>query len=330
MAVTRKDVAREAGVSPGVVSYVLNNGPRPVSAESRRRVLEAVQRLGYLRDGSARSLRMGRTQTIGLVIPDVSNPFFAELARAIEDAAYRRDHALLVCNSANAVEREQSYVQSLAERRVDGLILVSASEDQDLSGLTRLAIPVVALDRPPQSGTVSTIHARNHHAAYAGTEHLIGHGHSRIALIAGHGHGVSGERLAGWRQALAHHALPEGVIVRSSFTLAGGYEAGTALVSSRDRPKAVVVASDVQAIGALGAIREHGLKVPEDLAVVSIDGTQAAGYAAPPLTTVAQQITPMSEAAVDHLLTRPDDLVSLTFDNELVTRASCGCRSARQ
>lgn len=327
MAVTRNEVAREAGVSPAVVSYVLNDGPRPVSAEARARVLAAVARLGYRRDGLARSLRVGRTHAIGLVIPDATNPFFAELARAIEDAAFRRRYAVLVCNSADDVGRERAYIERLAERRVDGLILVSASEDQDVSDLTGLSIPVVAVDRSPDAAPISTIRTQNEVAAYAGTRHLIEHGHRRISLIAGPGRGVSDDRVAGWRRALAEHGLEDGPVERAGFSFAGGYAAGSALLEESTPPTAVLAASDVHAIGAMSAFRARGRAVAEDVAVVSIDGTQAAAYATPPLTTVAQAIQPMGEAAVDHLIDRPQEVIHLTFDNQLVVRESCGCQA---
>jgi len=202
MAVTRNDVARRARVSPGVVSYVLNDGPRPVAKETRKRVLDAVKELGYRPDGLARSLRIGRTRTLGLVLPDASNPFFAELARAIENAAYARGHAVMVCNSADDSTREHTYIQSLADRRIDGLILISATSSQDLSDVTGISIPVVALDRSPDESPISTIRSDNEHGAYLGATHLIGHGHRRIAFVGGTDLGVTDARRRGWRRAL--------------------------------------------------------------------------------------------------------------------------------
>jgi LacI family transcriptional regulator len=326
MAVTRNEVAREAGVSPAVVSYVLNDGPRPVSADARARVLDAVARLGYRPDGLARSLRVGRTHTLGLVVPDATNPFFAELARAIEDAAFRRRHAVLVCNSADDLARERTYIESLAERRVDGLILVSATEDQDVSGLTGLSIPIVALDRSPDEIPISTIRTRNENAAYLGTRHLIEHGHRAIGLIAGPGRGVSDDRAAGWRRALAEHGLNEGPLVRGDFSFDGGDSAARRMLELGVPVSAVLAASDVQAVGAASAFRARGLVVPDTIALVSIDGTAASAYTNPPLTTVAQAIGPMAEAAVGHLIDRPAEVIHWTFDNELVVRESCGCR----
>ncbi|WP_344369407.1 LacI family DNA-binding transcriptional regulator [Agromyces tropicus] len=325
MAVTRNEVAREAGVSPAVVSYVLNDGPRPVSVAARTRVLDAVARLGYRPDGLARSLRVGRTHTIGLVVPDATNPFFAELARAIEDAAYRRRYAVLVCNSADDLERERSYIENLAERRIDGLILVSAVEDQDVSGLTGLSIPVVALDRSPDEVPISTIRTQNEHAAYIGTSHLIEHGHREIGLIAGPGRGVSDDRAAGWRRALAEHGLSEGPIARGEFSFDGGHEAARRLLEIGIPFTAALAASDVQAVGAASAFRAGGLAVPNGVALVSIDGTEASAYMNPPLTTVAQAIGPMADAAVQHLIDKPTEVIHWTFDNELVVRESCGC-----
>ena len=328
MAVTRNEVARAAGVSPAVVSYVLNDGPRPVSAAARARVLAAVAQLGYRRDGLARSLRVGRTHTIGLVLPDATNPFFAELARAIEDEAFRRGYAVLVCNSADDPVRERAYIESLAERRIDGLIIVSAAEDQDVSELTGLAIPVVALDRSPDAAPVSTIRAENEAGAYLGTAHLIEHGHRRIGLIAGPGRGISDARATGWRRALLDHSLEPGPVARAPFNFAGGHAAGAEMFAREAPPTALLAESDVQAIGAMSAIRRMGVRIPEDIAIASIDGTQAGAFAVPPLTSVAQAIGRMAAAAIEHLIERPDDVVHRSFSNALIVRESCGCTDA--
>ncbi|WP_162564405.1 MULTISPECIES: LacI family DNA-binding transcriptional regulator [Microbacterium] len=325
MAVTRNDVARSAGVSPAVVSYVLNDGPRPVSDAARRRVLEAVKLLGYRPDGLARSLRMGRTKTVGLVVPDASNPFFAELARSIEDAAYARGYAVMVCNSADDVERERTYIASLAERRIDGLILVSATKEHDLSDLTDLAIPVVALDRSPDEAPVSTIRADNERGAHAGTAHLIAHGHRAIAFVGGPDTGVSDAREDGWRRALCEADLDDSGADRASFSFEGGYAAARSIVARPQRPTAVLVSSDIQALGLLRGLDRAGLRVPDDIAVVAIDGTTAGEFAVPPLSTVAQPISAMGEQAVNHLIDNPSEVIHRALENALVLRRSCGC-----
>jgi len=326
MAVTRNDVARAANVSPGVVSYVLNGGPRPVSAAARKRVLDAVQTLGYRPDGLARSLKMGRTKTLGLVVPDASNPFFAELALAIEDAAYARGYAVMMCNSADNVERELTYITSLAERRIDGLVLVSAIDGQDLTAVTSLQIPVVALDRAPDDSPVSTIRAANHDGASLGTNHLISHGHRAVAFIAGPDASVSDARRLGWKQAMAEAGATPSIEIAAAFTYAGGREAAEQLIA-RGCPSAVLASSDVQALGLISGLTAHGLKVPNDIAVVSIDGTRAGLYSIPALTTIAQPIREMGEAAIGQLVDNPNDTVHLVLSNDLIVRGSCGCNA---
>jgi LacI family transcriptional regulator len=326
VAVTRNDVARMAGVSPAVVSYVLNSGPRPVSDRAKARVLAAVKELGYRPDGLARSLKVGRTKTLGLVLPDASNPFFAELARAIEDAAYARGYAVMVCNSADDLERERAYIASLAERRIDGLILISATSGQDLTDFTQLAIPIVALDRSPDESPVSTIRADNEDGAYQGTRHLLEHGHREIAFVGGPDTGVSDARRQGWLRALRDRGFEPGAECRATFSFEGGHGAAGILLAST-RPMAVLVSSDIQAIGLISGLRRAGLRVPDDIALVSIDGTTAGEYAVPSLTSIAQPVGRMGTTAVTHLIDNAREIIHLALDNRLVVRESCGCSS---
>ena len=326
MAVTRNDVAKSAGVSPAVVSYVLNSGPRPVSEKARARVLAAVKELGYRPDGLARSLKVGRTKTLGLVLPDASNPFFAELALAIEDAAYTRGYAVMVCNSADDLEREHTYIASLAERRIDGLILISATAEQDLTDFTDLAIPIVALDRSPDESPVSTIRSDNEDGAYQGTRHLLEHGHGDIAFVGGPDAGVSDARRQGWQRALREAGLEAGAECRAPFSFEGGHTAASTLLAG-SQPRAVLVSSDIQAIGLVSGLRREGLSVPEDIALVSIDGTTAGEYSVPSLTSIAQPVAQMGATAVTHLIDNPREIIHLALDNRLVVRESCGCPS---
>jgi len=330
MAVTRKDVASLAGVSPALVSYVINGGPRAVSDDARRRIVQAIEALSYRPDGLARSLRTRTTQTLALIVPDAANPFFAELARSIEDEAFGHGYAVLVCNSADDRAREQVYLSNLADRRIDGLIFISTStaSDQDLVELTRLGIPVVAVDRTPDDSPISTVRVDNVEAAYIGTTHLIEHGHTRVGLIAGPDGGVAHDRLTGWKAALAEHALPDGVVVAAPFTHAGGQQAGIAMFSETEFPTAVVVSSDAQAIGLLHALDAVGLRTPNDVAMVSIDGTEAAAFTVPPLTSVSQPLHEMARLAVGQLLRERVDASALAHAEvrtQLVRRRSCGC-----
>jgi LacI family transcriptional regulator len=325
MAVTRNDVAKAAGVSPGVVSYVLNSGPRPVSPAARQRVLDAVQALGYKPDGLARSLRTGQTNTLGLILPDTSNPFFAELARSIEDNAYAAGKSVLVCNSADDTARERAYLSTLLEKRVDGIILVSTSGEEDLTDVLNQGIPIVTMDRYRAHTPVSTVRFDNRHAGYTATRHLITHGHTRISFIAGPGSApVSDERLDGYEQAMAAAPAKTSVMHGASFTFLGGYEAIRALLDQNGQPSGVVCSSDVQAVGAAAALSENGLRIPEDIALISIDGTSLAAYTHPPLTSVAQPIPRMARLAVESVLRRGSE-THTTLEGKLLLRRSCGC-----
>lgn len=324
MPVTRNDVARAAGVSPGVVSYVLNSGPRPVSDEARKRVLDAVDALGYKRDGLARSLKTGRTDTLGVILPDASNPFFAELARSIEDSAYRIGKCVLVCNSADEIDRERVYLNALVERRVDGIILVSTSGEEDLSGVLGVGIPLVTMDRHRELEGVSTVRFDNRHAGRAATRHALEHGHTDVLMIGGPGDiSLAAERVAGYQDAIEDAGLTPRLTAGTPFTFGGGYAAASNSVT-RPAVSAIVCSSDAQAIGASAALRDAGLRIPEDVAIISIDGTMLTAYTEPPLTSVRQPIEEMAELAVQAVLAK-DEASHRRLVGELVLRRSCGC-----
>lgn len=332
MPATRKDVAALAGVSTAVVSYVVNGGPRPVSAAARTKVVNAIEALGYRPDGLGRSLRTGSSNTIALMVPDASNPFFAQLARAVEDEAFGRGLAVLVCNSADDSNREASYLQGLADRRVDGLIFISAIDEQDFSALTDLGIPVVTMDRGHANATTSSVRVDNRMAAYLGTSHLLDHGHARVALIGGPRGSVADQRRAGWLSALTERGVAPSSVSTSAFTFAGGQAATLQTFGGTERPTAVLVSSDAQAIGALHSLSALGLAVPNDVAVVSIDGTELAAFTNPPLTTVSQPIVQMAQTAVQRVIDLRRDGVrgDVEFDPALIVRRTCGCIEAPQ
>jgi LacI family transcriptional regulator len=320
--VTRDDVAKAAGVSPAVVSYVVNNGPRPVAAATRERVLEVIAELGYQRDGLARAFRRGRSDTIGLVVPDVANPFFAELSRLVEAEARNHSRMLLVGTAGEDDDALRSYVLQLTERRVDGLLVVSTVGRSLVQPLVALDIPVVALDRPQDDTPVSTIRIDNVAAADEATRHLLQHGHPEVCLINGpERSGVAVARREGWLRALGGRSAPHTV---ADYTARGGAEAMRQLLE-RAGPTAVLVASDVQAIGVERTILDAGLRCPEDIAVVSFDGTEAAAYAPVPLTCVSQPIGDMASKAVAHLLDPGRVPLHLVLDHGFVRRRSCGC-----
>ena len=320
---TRSDVARLAGVSTAVVSYVVNNGPRPVATATRARVLAAMSELDYTPNAVARALRLRRAQAVGLVVPDVSNTYFGALARELSNRAFEAGFALLLGDSDNDIERERAQVDSLISHQIDGLILVSLDpgSDAEVGGT-----PTVYLDQRDQPGQ-RTVVVDNVHGARLGVEHLIEHGRQRIALLGGIvGSPGADARHQGWETALADAGLPHGedLVQRSEFSRAAGHEAAIALLSQPEPPDAVFVASDVQALGLLAAARELGISVPAQLAVVSFDGTDDARYSDPPLTAVEQPVDEIASTALRAIIAPAESLHEIV-DVGLVVRRSCGC-----
>jgi LacI family transcriptional regulator len=326
---TRADVARRAGVSTAVVSYVLNGGPRGVSAEARARVLEAVEALGYRPNGVARALRARRTQSIGFIVPDNSNPFFAELARAIEDESFARGYALLLGNAGEDPEREGSYIKTFLQRQVDALLLISVASAPEMTALEERA--TVVLDRSLPGSAVGSLVVDDEGGALEGVRHLVGHGHRRIGLIAGPDDvAAATERRRGWSRALEEVgvAASERLVVASAFTRGGGYAAAGELLARRPRVSAVFASTDVQAIGLLRAAADAGLRVPEDLAVVGFDGIEESAFTVPRLTTLEQPVELIAQRAVKRLVDRDDegaDTLHEVLPVRLAVRGSCGC-----
>jgi LacI family transcriptional regulator len=302
-----------------------------VSPETKAKVLAAIEQLGYRPNGIARSLRMNRTMSLGLVVPDNANPFFAELARAIEEASYAEGYTLLIGNAAEDDERQSSYVRTFLARQVDGLFLVPAHGPVGcLDDLRRSGTPWVSLDRQIPGAGAPAVLVNNRGGAYAATQHLIEHGRKRIACLAGPRDVLPAhDRVAGWRDALAEEGVrPKGMQVsHASFGRRAGYQAAREILSTKDRPDALFVASDEQAIGVLRAVAELGLRCPDDVSIASFDGIAATAYTVPALTTMTQPFADIGRAAVSHLLDQmngtsgPAEVLPVS----LTTRGSCGC-----
>lgn len=333
MVVRRADVARLAGTSPAVVSYVLNGGPRRVAPHTRARVLAAVESLGYRPNGVARSLRMKKTMSLGLVVPDTSNPFFAELSRAIEEAAFRHGYTLLIGNAAEDDARQTAYVHTFLQRQVDGLFLVPAHGPAScLPEIERARTPWVMLDRQiPGVATAPAVLVDNRAGASAATTHLLEHGRSRIACIAGPEDVMPAtDRVAGWRDALSASGVPVDsmAVLHVPFGRRSGYLAARRLLAQRE-VDAVFAASDEQALGVLRAVTELGLRCPQDVAIASFDGVAAGAYSTPALTTMAQPFREMGRVGMARLLGRITDpeggADASVLPVQLAARGSCGC-----
>ncbi|MEP6720939.1 MAG: substrate-binding domain-containing protein [Variovorax sp.] len=305
---TIKDVALLAGVSVTTVSHVVND-TRHVSAQGRERVELAIRELGDEPSAVARSLKSNTTSTLGMLIPNSSNPYFAEIVRVVEDRCFGAGYTLILCNTDDEPRRQSVYLQVLAERRIDGLIVVSTGNDDSLvTQLHGLKVPTVLVDREiadPSCDLVETAHMQG---GLLAVRHLLSLGHRRIACIGGPiGVTPSEQRIEGWRMALAESgAAPnaDALLWRGGFTSQGGYEAMHAILRTEQAPSAVFVCNDLMAIGALRAAHETGVHVPDELSIVGFDDIELSAYTSPPLTTVAQPKERIGALAVDMLLER--------------------------
>lgn len=323
--VTRADVARLADVSTAVVSYVLNDGPGTVAPRTRDRVLHAVDILGYRPNASARALATGASQLLGLVVPDISNPLFAEFALSIEAAAKARGYAVLLANTEDDERVERQQVANLVDRGVDGILLASVRSAPDFSetGSTRIILLNAAVEYPD----AAAVGTNAFEGARTATNHLIDHGHTHIGLIIGRTNSTSMEaREAGWLKALEDRQLNPGPIARDGFSREGGYEAARRLFNTPHHPTALFASSDLQAAGALSALHKLGKRVPEDVAVISFDGTAESRFSVPPLTTIRQPISEMASKVVELATSRqPPKYLYESFTPQLIIRDSCGC-----
>jgi LacI family repressor for deo operon, udp, cdd, tsx, nupC, and nupG len=305
--VSIKDIARAAAVSHSTVSRALSNSPL-VSAETRDRIQRLAREMGYSPDARARSLVMGKTQTIGVVVTTIADPFIAEVVQGIETTAHEHDYTVILASSNAEPEREIAAVEMLHSKRVDGVVVTSSRVGALYQAhLDRLRVPVVLLNsHSKESGSYTfSINVDNRHGAFLATDHLIQLGHRRIAYITGPAnHSDDEDRLAGCREALALAGIPFDpvLVIPGTGRVGGGERALPQLMGLDDPPSAVFCYNDMTAIGLLAAAGDLNLSVPRDLAVVGFDDIPFASYVEPPLTTVAQPKPEMGRRAVEMVL----------------------------
>lgn len=302
---TIKDVARTAGVSYTTVSHVLNQ-TRPVSDDARARVLAAVESLGYVPSALARSLKSKTTGSIGLIIPNNTNPYFSEVARGIEDSCYAAGYSVILCNSDDDPAKQRDYLNVLLTKRCDGLIVATlAQTDGEL--LRKMKVPTVLLDRAPKDMAIDLVAVDNAAGGALAAAHLLSLGRRRIACIGGpQDIAISRERIGGLRQTLlaAGIELSESLLAYADFTSVGGYLAARSLLALPQAPDAIFCCNDLMAIGALRAAAERGIAVPDALAVVGFDDIDLAQFVHPTLTSVAQNTRRLGQITAECLLQR--------------------------
>jgi LacI family transcriptional regulator len=280
-------VANIAGVSKTTVSHVLS-GRRPVAPETRARVERAVEELGYRPNSFARSLRLRRSHTVALIIPDITNPFFPVLARGFEDELNASGYRTFICNTDAKREQELAFAWEAFHRQVDGIAIVALAIDAaDVIDLIDRGVPLISIGGHLHHPGVDVVVADDETGAYDATTHLLRRGCERVAMIRG-SEGTGTERVQGYLRALDDDGVPRDpqLMIEGDWTGSGGGAAMMRLLSLPDPPDGVFCANDLMAIGALSAARDAGLRVPDDLAVVGYDDIEAAALVHPALTTV--------------------------------------------
>ncbi|AIR84382.1 MULTISPECIES: ribose operon transcriptional repressor RbsR [Erwiniaceae] len=325
-----KDVARLAGVSTSTVSHVINNN-RFVSEQVREKVEQAIRELNYAPSALARSLKINQTRTIGMLLTASSNPFYSEVVRGVENSCYERGYSLILCNTEGDEERMNRSLETLMQKRVDGLLMMCTETHLPSAEILNRypSVPMVMMDWAPFEGRGDIIQDNALLGGELATQHLIDRGYTRIACIAGPQDKTPARlRLEGFHKAMSNSGLPvlPGYVVDGDFEFQGGFNAMNQLLTLELLPEAVFTSNDAMAVGVYHALFQAGLRVPQDIAVMGYDNIELARYLTPPLSTVHQPKDELGELAIDTLIHRMSDpdasQQTLVLTPELVERGS--------
>ncbi|XOV54994.1 ribose operon transcriptional repressor RbsR [Pantoea sp. App145] len=325
-----KDVARLAGVSTSTVSHVINNN-RFVSEQVREKVDQAIRTLNYAPSALARSLKINQTRTIGMLLTASSNPFYSEVVRGVENSCYERGYSLILCNTEGDEERMNRSLETLLQKRVDGLLIMCTETHLPSADILNRypSIPMVMMDWAPFEGRGDIIQDNALLGGELATQHLIDRGYRRIACIAGPQDKTPARlRLDGFHKAMSGSGLPvlPGYVVDSDFEFQGGFNAMNQLLTLDPLPEAVFTSNDAMAVGVYHALFQAGLRVPQDIAVMGYDNIELSRYLTPPLSTIHQPKDELGELAIDTLIHRMSDpdasQQTLVLTPELVERGS--------
>ncbi len=335
--VTLKNIADTLNISMMTVSRALNNSSN-VDEKTRKAVLKTARELGYFPNHIAKSLVVSKTQTIGVVVPEITHSFFPDAIKGIEEIAYQAGYHIMLTHSAEDASREISAIETLASRRVDGILASVAQSDteyQIYKQVIDMGLHVVFFDRCVYNIGASCVSINDKESAYKITEHLIKHRYKKISHLRGPlSISIAKERLNGFKKALKKYKInyDKKLIVESGFHEEGGYSAMKKMLEHppKDWPRAVVAVNDPAAFGAMKAIREKGLRIPQDIAIVGFSDDIRAELMPTPLTTVRQPAYEVGKAAaqklIAHIENKKDNVENLTVKTELVIRRSCGCK----
>jgi len=323
MKATINDVAKLANVSKATVSRVLNQKGN-VSPKVVQRVEEAIKQLNYIPSGIARSLINRTTGLIGLLIPDIVNPFFPMLARGVEDAAHQYGYTVLLCNTDNDIQTEERYLQKMQQQSVEGMILVSANWLSISERLSTSQLPIVVCDRYRKDFFIDSVTVDNFQAGFEATQYLIDKGHQDIVYISTSDSIESiWQRESGYKAAMRKHSLNENVQY-GTLTIESGYEVTQSLLRTHI-PSAIFTANDLVALGAMKAVQHKGLRVPEDVAIFGCDDIMFASISSPPLSTIQQPAYQMGVKAMELLIGKINgerEVRNITLEHKLIIRES--------
>jgi len=330
--VSLTDVAKLADVSIATVSRAISH-PDKLAPETLALVKRAMAEMGYKPNRVARRLRQksGRRHLLGLIIPDIQNPFFAEIARGVEDVAYANEFAVMLCNSDEDLKKEAFYLDVMQSESVDGIILPPINDqDPAIIRLAAAGMPIVSVDRSLVNASIDKVEVDNRQGAYEAVDHLIKLGHRRVAMIVGRQNvSTSRERRAGYEAALKAHQLPlqEALIRIGDNKQASGHALAQELLALSPRPTALFVSNNLMTVGAMEAIHKCGLRIPQDVAIIGFDDLPWAEALDPPLTVVRQPAYDVGRAAAELLLKRLSDpdapAAWLRLRPKLILRSSC-------
>lgn len=304
MKATIYDIAREAGVSIATVSKVINDKGK-ISQERRREIVAIMERLKYQPSVIASALTGKHTYTIGLLIPDIANPFFGEVARAVEDRGHLLGYSVIICSTDNKDERIEQYISMLKQKRVDGIMIGTGIENTDILRNLSSSMPIVVIGREVPGVPLHTVVADDWDGGRLAAEHLLSLGHRRLAILSENSSiSSSRERVRGFMMKLKEEGLEitDDLVRLCKHRMEDGKREAAELLARDDRPTALFCCNDLLAVGALQAAKEAGVRVPSELSIVSFDNTILASVTDPPLTSIAQSMEQLGAVAVDLLL----------------------------
>lgn len=328
--ITMLDIAKKAGVSKATVSMVLNKRDQSISEETKEKVLKLAKELNYIPNSLARGLSTKKTGTIGIILPDITNPFFSSMARAIEDAANSLGYNVIFCNTDNEIDKEVEYIKLLISKIVDGVIFIAGGESSSsVEMLKSNNVPFVLVDRYIDNYKDEYgVYLLNEEGVIKGVEYLYNKGNRKIVFVKGYENlEVSNERLKGYKYAMSKYGIyDEKLIFKGDFNIEGGIKATEAILNKLDKIDAIFYSNDMMALGGMKALLRKGFRIPEDIRIMGFDNIDISGIFEPELTTIGQPIYKMGKEACKLLI----DIISEVdikdketyFETELIIRGT--------